>query len=245
MGRKRGEEKAPGTPAWIVTFSDMITLLLTFFVMLQSMATVQIAEHKFEAGQAALKRTFDGLGISGDESSKNDGTDFEHPKPEYAAEEGNDEPQNRSLDAHTEMMRRVLMDIEKMAKITPSPISGMNRTFLPTDIHFKPGQITLNAQAQTFLNNYGQQLITNLTGQEITLYVLGIAAGERGEKRQWTMSAQRAQAVADFIRSKQPENANWSIYSWGAGPGGDWVGQKGLVSAETEIMIAVLTQKTD
>jgi len=245
MARKRGEEKAPGTPAWIVTFSDMITLLLTFFVMLQSMATVQIAEHKFEAGQAALKRTFEGLGISGDESSKNDGTQFEHPKPEYAAEEGQDEPQNRSLDAHTEMMRRVLMDIEKMAKITPSPISGMNRTFLPTDIHFSPGQTALNAHAETFLNKYCQQLIANLTGQEVTLYVLGIAAGENSEKRQWAMSAQRAQAVADFIHSKQPQNANWSIYSWGAGPGGDWVGQKGLVSSETEIMIAVLTQKTD
>ncbi len=166
MAKQRAEEKAPGAPAYIVTFSDMITLLLTFFVMLQSMAKVQVEQHKFEAGQAALKRTFDGLGVSGDESSNNDGTKFEHPKPEYAAEEGKDEPQNRSLDAHTEMMRRVLLDIEKMAKITPSPISGMNRTFLPTDIHFAPGQITLNSPAQSFLNAYCQQLITNLTGQE-------------------------------------------------------------------------------
>lgn len=245
MGRKRAEEKPPGAPAWIVTFSDMITLLLTFFVMLQSMASVQVTQHKFEAGQAALKRTFDGMGLSGEEDSDNDGTEFEHPKPEYAAEEGEDEEQNRSLDAHTEMMRRVLMDIEKMAKITPSPITGMHRTYLPTDIHFAPGQITLNTQAEAFLNQYCQQLVTNLAGQEATLYVLGIASGEKSEKRQWTMSAQRAQTVAEFIRSKQPDGTNWSVYSWGAGAGGDWVGQKGLVSAETEIMIAVLTQKTE
>lgn len=244
MAKKRPEDKSPGTPAWIVTFSDMITLLLTFFVMLQSMASVQVAEHKFEAGQAALKRTFDGMGISGEEDSDNDGTKFEHPKPEYAAEEGNDEKQNRSMDAHTEMMRRLLMDIEKMAKITPSPISGMNRTYLPTDIHFTQGQTQINNQAESFLNQYCQQLVTNLSGQEATVFVLGIAAGEKEEKQKWIMSAQRARTVADFIRSQKPDDAKWSVYSWGAGPGGDWVGQKGLVSAETEIMIAILTQKT-
>ncbi len=41
MSRRRSK-KAPapaaGAPAWMVTYSDMVTLLLTFFVMLLAMA---------------------------------------------------------------------------------------------------------------------------------------------------------------------------------------------------------------
>ncbi len=41
MGRRRSKKEAPpaaGAPAWMVTYSDMVTLLLTFFVMLLAMA---------------------------------------------------------------------------------------------------------------------------------------------------------------------------------------------------------------
>ena len=39
MGKKkRQEESNDGIPAWIVSFSDMVTLLLAFFVMLQAFA---------------------------------------------------------------------------------------------------------------------------------------------------------------------------------------------------------------
>ncbi len=40
------EEEEPSAPFWMATFSDMMTLLLTFFVMLVAMSTVEIK--KFE-----------------------------------------------------------------------------------------------------------------------------------------------------------------------------------------------------
>ena len=83
---------------------------------------------------------------------------------------------------------------------------------------------------------------TSIAGQETTIFVLGVASSEKSEKQQWVMSARRAAAVADFIKSKRQEEAVWHIYSCGAGPGGDWVGQKGIVSEQTEIMIAILTK---
>ncbi|XPV76378.1 MAG: OmpA/MotB family protein [Desulfovibrio sp.] len=40
MGKKKKEEECPPVAAWLVTFSDLVTLLLTFFVLLLSMASM-------------------------------------------------------------------------------------------------------------------------------------------------------------------------------------------------------------
>ncbi|MBU4393961.1 MAG: flagellar motor protein MotB, partial [Proteobacteria bacterium] len=44
MADEEQEQKCPeceaGAPAWMVTFADMVTLLLTFFVLLVSMASM-------------------------------------------------------------------------------------------------------------------------------------------------------------------------------------------------------------
>ena len=39
--KKKEQEKKEGAPAWMVTYSDMVTLLLTFFVMLVAMASFE------------------------------------------------------------------------------------------------------------------------------------------------------------------------------------------------------------
>ena len=43
----------PGSPAWMSTYSDMVTLLLTFFVLMLSMANME--EQKFTAAMTSLK----------------------------------------------------------------------------------------------------------------------------------------------------------------------------------------------
>jgi chemotaxis protein MotB len=40
MGKKHAEDPPAGAPEWIVTFSDMVSLLVTFFVMLMSFSTM-------------------------------------------------------------------------------------------------------------------------------------------------------------------------------------------------------------
>ncbi len=44
MARKREETPPPGSPAWMSTFSDLMNLLLCFFVMLFSMSTIDEAK---------------------------------------------------------------------------------------------------------------------------------------------------------------------------------------------------------
>lgn len=56
MAKRKEDTPAPGSPAWMATFSDLMNLLLCFFVMLFSMSTVQ--EEKWDAMVAAMNNTF-------------------------------------------------------------------------------------------------------------------------------------------------------------------------------------------
>ena len=53
MAKKRKQEGSKGSPAWMATFSDLMNLLLCFFVLLFSMSTV--SEEKFEMVIASLQ----------------------------------------------------------------------------------------------------------------------------------------------------------------------------------------------
>jgi chemotaxis protein MotB len=56
MGKKKEEAPPPGSPAWMATFSDLMNLLLCFFVLLFSMSSVDA--QKFEEVAASFSQTF-------------------------------------------------------------------------------------------------------------------------------------------------------------------------------------------
>lgn len=56
MAKAKQEEAPKGSPAWMSTFSDLMNLLLCFFVLLFSMSTVDV--EKFEQLVAALQSSF-------------------------------------------------------------------------------------------------------------------------------------------------------------------------------------------
>ena len=51
------EEPEPGIPEWVVTFGDMMSLLLTFFIMLVSMSEMK-EDEKFQAMVESLREQF-------------------------------------------------------------------------------------------------------------------------------------------------------------------------------------------
>ncbi len=56
MAKKKEEAPAPGSPAWMATFSDLMNLLLCFFVMIFAMSSVDTA--KFNDMAQSLANTF-------------------------------------------------------------------------------------------------------------------------------------------------------------------------------------------
>ena len=54
MARKEDQEEGKaGAPAWMVTYGDLVTLLLTFFVLLLSFSTMEVS--KFKEAMSSLK----------------------------------------------------------------------------------------------------------------------------------------------------------------------------------------------
>lgn len=63
MASRKVEESGGGSPAWMSTFSDLMNLLLCFFVLLFSMSTVDA--QKFQKVAASLSATFSVLPAGG------------------------------------------------------------------------------------------------------------------------------------------------------------------------------------
>ena len=236
--RRVTETKGPKVPAYIVTFSDMVTLLLTFFVMLLSLASVRDPE-LFYKGRGAFLQSMKELGL-GMLYNRKRGPDFGSVKIKYFIDTPDKRFPGRSIDAKEEEIRRVFNDVRRSMKTLPSQIVAKKTNFSITNIRFPPGGATLNEPAKRFLTEFSLLLQQDSGSKPIKLYVLGLAGDEATEKQQWILSARRAKVVADFLQGTLSSASNWPVYSWGAGPGGDWVGQDSPISRRSQILIAVL-----
>ncbi|MBN2644254.1 MAG: flagellar motor protein MotB [Desulfuromonadaceae bacterium] len=65
MPKKKSKKSGGGAPEWMVTYSDMVTLLLTFFVLLLSMANMD--QVKFNQAASSLRGAF---GVFGGKDQK-------------------------------------------------------------------------------------------------------------------------------------------------------------------------------
>lgn len=251
--REAPKDEKPQTPAYIVTYSDMVTLLLTFFVLLLTLAEMQDPE-MFNRGRDSFWESIRlcGLGaLLGNPISRDMGaTQTKHQTSEPEVSE------DRALDEYREKLRQAFDRLSQSAVTLPSQVVAQRLDFRMTDIRFAAGQATLNDNAGQSLSQLCIDLQQNLDTEHCSLYVLGLAGDEKTEMQQWTLSAKRAQAVATFLRQRlnhddpnKPsetvgaDRAAWQIFWWGAGPGGHWAGQDRPDPGQSQILVAVL--KTD
>jgi len=59
--KKNDDDEMPGSPAWMATFSDMMTLLMCFFILIMSFSTMEL--DKFKMAMGSLKGAFGILGV--------------------------------------------------------------------------------------------------------------------------------------------------------------------------------------
>lgn len=236
-GNRVFEEGGAKVPAYIVTFSDMVTLLLTFFVMLLSLAEVQDPEI-FDKGRESFWRSIrqQGLGVL---YGAVENPDFGNVKVKYFVSNPDKFFKGRTIDAKQEEIRRIFQQVSQFMKTMPSGIIAQKTKFSATDIRFLPGDASLSESAKRFLTQFILDLQRTPDVKALKFYVLGLATDEVTEQEQWMLSAKRAQVVAQFLKNILPSGLNWPVYSWGAGAGGGWVGKDSPISKQSQILIAV------
>jgi len=249
--RSKTEESGPKVPAYIVTFSDMVTLLLTFFVMLLSLASVQDPELSGR-GRDSFSWSIKNFGL-GMLLGRKPRPDFGNVKIKYFISKPDKFFEGRSIHIKEEKIRQVFNELRQSMKTMPSEIAAKKTDFSVTNIRFARGDARLDASAKQFLGSFCSHLQQDSGSRPVKLYVLGLAGDQAAEKEQWILSAKRAKAVADYLRGILSSESGfqrqrsafggwstWSVYWGGAGPGGDWVRQDSPISKQSQILIAVL-----
>jgi len=249
--RSRPSDDGPGVPLWIITFSDMITLLLTFFVLLVSMGRMR-DETLMDEGQGVffsfLESVKAGFGIKSEPKFGNLKVKYSIENPELR--------EGRTVDTQQERTVRLFKTLSRTMNARPSQIVGKRTNAAVTDIRFASGQASLDEAAKGYLKKLAFDLKGSTNPETSMVYVVGLAGDEATEQQKWTLSARRAQAAADYLEkalssesggqaaeNDKSQRGVWQVFCWGAGEGAEWVSHDLSLAKRSHILIAVLSTK--
>ncbi len=181
--RKKKEEAPRGTPGWMVSWSDMTTLLLTFFVALISMSTINPG--KFQQVVVGIQTVFKGAPpsvLSGGKTMS--------PEPLITSNPG---------------IRRELIRIKQSAKfkgkITVKEVPEGTLISLRDMAFFAPGSARLTTAAKEILSQIGGIIIEHTTNPlKIFGFTNDIPLPPTSRyASNWHLGAARAASVAYFF----------------------------------------------
>ncbi|MCD6365807.1 MAG: OmpA family protein [Planctomycetes bacterium] len=218
--RKKPEEPKQGTAVWIVSFSDMVTLLLAFFVLLQTFAKAQDPD-LFYAGQGSFQRAISGFGLTSWFKGRMANPIADYHKLKYPTSiKADRDSTDRLIDPNDERIREMFKDISDALDVKAEDMAADTVTVIVTPIRFEPSDAELNEQAMKYIEALAGD-IKQSAHRDVNIYVAGLAADEKNKRRRWMLSARRAARVqlvlSEALASDQ--NRKWLVDSWGAGAG--------------------------
>jgi hypothetical protein len=219
-----GGEKAP---LWIISFADMISLLMAFFVMLQTLATEQTNEllttgqGRFKATMGEFKRTINAFGMPGlfGDSVRVSSFDGGGMQRRFDVP-SHEEVTSRAVSGEEETLLRNFTSLSQAARTERPQLAGRIQDYVVMPIGFVAGTEQLDAETTSRLTQYATAVSHAGASQEaIVYYVVGAAPDVPSVSQQWIVSERRAQTVTGVLREMLPgEKMHW----WGAGAGGSW-----------------------
>jgi len=246
VSKSRAQDEAPGVPLWIVTFTDMTTNLLTFFVLLLSMGQIR-DESLFDEGQRIsvlfLESVKAGFGIRTAANHQYDMVRHTVDAPEM--------PEGVTKDAREEQKRRLFETLQRSMQTMPSQLKGNRVEFSVANVRFAPGQAALDEAGRQWLSRFCLNVRQNLDPAKTMLYVVGVADDAAAETQSRLLAAHRSRAVATFLRQNLSTQttgqgtgaaggAPWRVFWWSAGPGASWAGQDSPNPGQSQILIAAM-----
>lgn len=184
MARKAKKE-APGAPAWMVTFSDMVTLLLTFFVLLLSMARMD--KMKFLDAAGSLRGAFGVLG-------SNDRTEVSPPKVVHMAPMVMDDLVSRVYQRIQTHLKRLEIDRDiELVKDRGAVVLRVNSAIL-----FDSGSTEVKADAYPILRKVASMVKPLPMNLRIEGHTDDVASRKQ-DVTNWDISVNRAVSVLKFL----------------------------------------------
>lgn len=226
MARKKQEKAPQGAPAWMATFSDLMNLLLCFFVLLFSMSTVD--NEKFQLIIASLQSSFSvlpnggetigdgqmvGAGISqleeldiyynqaANSSGDNEGGDGEAENPESIAEQYKEQELAESEEMAEEIEGMIAANgIQDQVEVDFNAeyvLLTLNGAIL-----FDSGKAEIREEAEPLIAKIGTILqVYDSNIIEIEGHTDNVPMHSAKYENNNVLSMYRALSVADYIRS--------------------------------------------
>lgn len=153
------EEKGYEPPGWLLTYGDMVTLLVTFFVMLISLSTINVDKYKKQVWK--VKKSFDKSGgmslLHGSTRPIEDPLEDELDMQESFEIENKRESFNNSEDAYKYLSGYISeSELDKHVAIEDMKIGCKIK--IPKDLCFEKGEPTLKKEAYAILSKLGTAL---------------------------------------------------------------------------------------
>lgn len=241
--RQAPAEEKPKVPGWIVSFTDMVTLLLAFFVLLITLAHDRDPE-LFFLGQGSFRRAIAGLGIPSLFPGKLPKVRQQYRKIIYCMEgDPNNITQERIIDAEEEQIAKLFQDLRSEIETSTSDTREKVISVSTTPIRFAASQAGLDKPAQEYLSSFAANLTESIGARAVKVEVIALAAGEPTRARQWRLSAQRAREVERYLRkalSAEITKHGWQVGSRGAGAGSQGTRRLGLIPGKSSVAIKIV-----
>lgn len=179
MARKKQEDvPAPGSPAWMATFSDLMNLLLCFFILLFSMSTIE--QDKLEAVAQSFNQTFSlfngGATAIGDGVLISNGVSQLNELDEYINSTGKAaDVDEENKDALEEFEARQQQEAEELAEKVEEAVSEANMEN-EIDIDFTSQYVSLTLNGALLFDSGSDRLkeealpVLDRVGQILTRY---------------------------------------------------------------------------
>lgn len=204
MGKKE-RPPPPGVPEWVVTFGDMMSLLLCFFILLAAFSEIKQEKNYIDV----IRSIQEAFGFSGGVGQ----LDTEDP------------PSNSQITSMDELINSIGQSVKMNEAHNPStagpdPTSSYVaeglKTVVGTTIPFEGGSHELSSTTQEYL---ASEVVPKLKGLRFNVEVRGHAFGREdraagGDVDQ--MSFLRAKAVKDFLVTQGIEPSRLTITAVGS-----------------------------
>ncbi len=182
---KRKKEECKSIPGWLVSFSDLMSLLLTFFILLYAMSTVDITK--------AMKFI----------------SYFQGEDPKFVPDQSAIMPP--IVPFSTDVVLKIKKRIKKLLPISSYQIVATKEYALIRmfdDVFFEPNSYKLTTKAKKALNEIAETLKIiqkDLKQKKIKLKIAGHTSESTPDKKikgvndSWDLSIKRATTVAEYL----------------------------------------------